>query len=333
MPDHTKPVGILLTNLGSPAAPTPHAVRRYLKEFLWDARVVDLPRPLWWLLLNAVILNTRPRKTAKKYAGIWTEEGSPLLAETMRQKQLLENSLQKRFGKNIQVALAMRYGHPSIRRGLEHLFEWGCRRVLVLPLYPQYSATTTASVFDTVAEVLTAWRDLPELGFVRDYHDHPAYIHALAASVRELWERDGKPERLLMSFHGIPKRYWESGDPYPEQCRQTAQLLAAALGLHDNQWGLSFQSRFGREEWVRPYTDETLVQWAADGVKHTDVICPGFAADCLETQEEIAVEGRQLFEKAGGERLRYIPALDSRPDHIEALAALVEMQCGGWLAG
>lgn len=323
--DHEQPActGVLLTNLGSPDAPTPSALRRYLKEFLWDARVVEQPRWLWWLILNGIILNTRPAKSAEAYSKVWTDEGSPLLAITRRQRDKLQLSLEGRYNDEVHVEMAMRYGSPSIQAGLEALREKGCERIIILPLYPQYSATTTGSTFDAVAEVLKVWRRVPEISFINAYHDHPAYIEALAGSVQSYWQQHGEPERLLISFHGIPERYFEAGDPYPCHCRKTARLLREHLGLGDERAVLTFQSRFGREPWVRPYTDETLMEWGKAGVSSVDVICPGFAADCLETLEEIAMQNRELFLDAGGRQFRYIPALNDGDTHIEALAQVI----------
>jgi len=322
--------GILLTNLGSPDAPTAGALRRYLAEFLSDRRVIDLPRVLWWPLLHGVILNVRPRRSAKLYAQVWSPEGAPLVAITRRQAAGLETALQQRLTSPLPVAVGMRYGNPSIRVGLEALRDRGCTRILILPLYPQYFAGTTGSTFDAVATVLGDWRRVPELRFVADYHADEGYIAALARSVRELWDRDGEPDRLLVSFHGIPMRYEQAGDPYPRQCRRTATLLAAALGLPYERWLLSFQSRFGREKWLEPYTDDTLRAWAREGVERVDVVCPGFAADCLETLEEIAQLNRGFFMAAGGQAFRYVPALNDRPDHIEMLADLTQRHLQGW---
>ncbi|MDQ7010450.1 MAG: ferrochelatase [Mariprofundaceae bacterium] len=332
-PHDTTPAitGILLTNLGSPDAPTPAALRRYLKEFLWDSRVVEQPRLLWWLILHGVILNVRPRRSAVAYAKIWTDKGSPLICTTMRQGEVLQQSLRQHFGDTVMVEVGMRYGNPSISAALNALREKGCDRLLVLPLYPQYSATTTATTLDAVFNVLESWRRLPELRTVNGYHDHPAYIGALASSVRNYWQAHGEPERLIVSFHGIPKRYFEAGDPYPCLCRKTARLLGEALRLDKERMLVTFQSRFGREEWVQPYTDVTLRTLAADGVASVDVICPGFAADCLETLEEIAMENRDIFIDAGGRRFRYIPALNASPEHIGALADIATEHLGGWL--
>ncbi|HXH71588.1 MAG TPA: ferrochelatase [Mariprofundaceae bacterium] len=332
--DHDRPLatGILLTNLGTPDAPTTSAVRRYLKEFLSDPRVVEQPRWLWWLILNGIILNTRPSKSAHAYQKIWTVAGSPLLEVSRRQQRQLEEELRNRIEGELHVGLAMRYGEPSIRAGLEYLREKNCRRILIFPLYPQYSATTTGSTFDAVADVLRSWRRVPALRLIDGYHKHPAYIEALAASVRDYWAQHGEPERLLMSFHGIPERYFRAGDPYPCHCRKTAQLLREALGLSEERAVLTFQSRFGREPWVEPYTDATLREWGGQGIGSVDVICPGFSADCLETLEEIAIQNRDLFTASGGRQLRYIPALNDSATHIRALADVAEAQLAGWVS-
>ncbi len=324
------PLGILLTNLGTPDAPTPSALRRYLKEFLWDKRVVDLPRPLWWLILNGIILNIRPSKSAALYQKVWTDNGSPLMDTSLRQQIALQTTLDANHPGIYRVELAMRYGNPSIAKGMQVLRDTRCRRVLVLPLYPQYSLTTTESTFDAVDTVIKSGHDMPELRLVRHYHDHPAYIAALAASIREDTEANGWPDKLLFSFHGIPKRYHENGDPYPDECRHTARLLAGALKLKDDAWMLTFQSRFGREEWMQPYTCKTLQNLPQKGVKSVAVVCPGFAADCLETLEEISIQNCKFFLDAGGESFRYIPALNDREDHIRALASIVHAHCEDW---
>jgi ferrochelatase len=324
-------VGILLANMGSPDAPTAPALRRYLKEFLWDPRVVEMPRAVWWLILNGIILNTRPRRSALLYQKVWTDGGSPLLIHTRRQAAALEAKLRIRIGSPLNVVVGMRYGNPSIRSALEALRSRGCRRLLVLPLYPQHAAATTASTFDAVFDVLSSWRWVPEVRTVASYHDDPSYIRALANSIRELWEEKGKPERTLFSFHGIPRASLLAGDPYHCQCHKTARLVAESLQLPSEQWQVAFQSRFGRAEWLQPYTDVTLKQWGRDGVKSVDVICPGFSSDCLETIEEIAVENRDNFLHSGGGRFRYIPALNERPDHIDALAGLAERHLQGWV--
>ena len=320
MPEH---LGVLLVNLGTPDSPSVADVRRYLKEFLSDPRVVETPRLQWWFILNGIILRTRPKRSAAAYAKVWTKQGSPLMQTSLRQAEALQKSLEGRTEQPVKVALAMRYGNPSIATGLDKLRQANAQRVIVLPLYPQYSAATTASIFDAVTDELQRWRRIPELRFINRYQDDPGYIQALAQSVRTVWEEGGQPERLLMSFHGIPQDYADGGDPYPEECRTTATLLAAELGLKREQWEISFQSRMGRKEWIKPYTDETLKSWGREGVKSVDVICPGFPTDCLETLEEIAIENRDYFLGAGGEGYRYIPALNESPDHIKALAELV----------
>jgi len=308
--------GILLSNLGTPDAPTPPALRRYLREFLSDRRVIDLPRWKWWPILNLLVLTTRPKRSAALYRAVWTPEGSPLLVTGRALAAALAREL------SLPVALGMRYGNPSIPSALDRLVAEGCDRVLLLPLYPQYAAATTASTFDAFFDALRARRDLPAVRTLHDYHDDALYIAALAGSAREVWQREGPPRRLLISFHGIPRRYADAGDPYPRQCEATARLLAAALGLSQDAWALSYQSRFGREEWLTPYTDETLRRWGGERLDAVDVICPGFAADCLETLEEIDVENREIFRGAGGGAFRYIPALNARADHVAALAAL-----------
>ncbi len=328
--DSPDSLGVLLVNLGTPDSPSPGDVRRYLKEFLWDPRVVEVPRPIWWLALNLVILNTRPKRSARAYQKVWTEEGSPLMVISRKQHAALQASLDQALPGPVKVALAMRYGTPSIKQGLTELRDAGARRVLVLPLYPQYSATTTASIFDAVSEELRSWRWLPELRFINHYHDDPAYIAALADSVREHWAANGQAEKLVMSFHGIPREYFEAGDPYFCECQKTGRLLAEALGLSDTQWLLTFQSRLGPKEWLRPYTDQTLEQLAKDGTGSVDVICPGFSADCLETLEEIAMENRDVFLEAGGRQYNYIPCLNDRADHITQLCALVQRHVQGW---
>ncbi len=316
--------GILLANLGTPEAPTPRAVRRYLAEFLWDPRVIELPRALWWLILHAVILRVRPARSAAAYRKVWTAEGSPLLVNTRAQAQGLSRALASLGHESLELTVGMRYGKPSIRSALEKLRKRGARRILVLPLYPQYSGTTTASTLDAVANVFRRWRWVPELHFITHYHDLAGYIAALADSVRESWSQKGRGERLLFSFHGIPRRYFLAGDPYHCQCHKTARLVARELDLADHEWAIAFQSRVGREEWLRPYTDEILGEWARSGVRSVDVQCPGFSADCLETLEEIDEQYRELFLGAGGEAFHYIPALNDRPAHLRALADLLD---------
>jgi ferrochelatase len=324
--------GVLLVNLGTPDGPDRAAVRRYLKEFLWDPRVVEMARPLWWLVLNLVILNTRPRRSAHAYAKVWTDEGSPLLVISRRQRDALQAGLQEQFGTGVKAVLAMRYGNPSVAAGLDELRRAGARRLLVLPLYPQYSATTTASTFDAVTQELRTWRWLPETRFINHYHDFPAYITALAASVRNYWAEHGEPERLVMSFHGIPEDYFHAGDPYHCECQKTGRLLAAALDLPAERWLLTFQSRLGPKQWLKPYTDKTLEALGKDGVNNVHVICPGFSADCLETLEEISMQNREFFLAAGGETFGYIPCLNADPAHVTALLQLVGQHAVDWLA-
>jgi protoporphyrin/coproporphyrin ferrochelatase len=326
-----EPVGVLLANLGTPDAPTPAAVRRYLAEFLSDPRVVEIPRAVWWPILHGVILRTRPAASARKYASVWTPEGSPLAVWTDKQAKLLQGFLGER-GCPVIVRPAMRYGNPSIASGLDALQAAGCRRVLVLPAYPQYSGATTASTFDAVSAWGRRTRWVPELRFIHQYHDDTGYIDALAASVRQHWQREGgRGEVLLMSFHGMPERTLHLGDPYHCQSHKTARLLAERLGLESHEWRISFQSRFGRAKWLGPATDASIKQLAADGVKRLDVICPGFAADCLETLEEINMEGRELFQHAGGQQFSYIPCLNDAPDGMAALANLVKRHLAGWI--
>ncbi len=324
------PTGVLITNLGTPAAPTTAAVRRYLAEFLSDPRVVELPRWLWLPALHAVVLRLRPRRSAAAYREIWTAEGSPLLVNARRQAATLEDTLAERLQGNVKVALGMRYGEPRIAAALKTLRDWGARRVLVLPLYPQYSATTTGSTYDALFKALAAERCVPELRVVSRYHDHKGYIDALADSVRAARAQHGHDGRLLMSFHGLPQRYCDAGDPYYEQCLETARLVAARLEEAPDTWAVAFQSRVGREKWLQPYTQSVLRDWAKSGVRTVQVLCPGFSADCLETLEEIGIRAAALFRSCGGESLHYIPALNDRPEHIRALADIVSSHTLDW---
>jgi ferrochelatase len=325
-------IGVLLANLGTPDSSSVRDVRRYLKQFLWDPRVVEVPRLAWWLVLNFVVLTTRPRRSARAYARIWTNEGSPLLLISRKQQVALQAMLDQQYAGQVKTALAMCYGKPSIAVGLGELREAGCRRVLVLPLYPQYSATSTAAVFDAVYQVMRSWRLVPELRFVNDYYDRAAYIRTLADSVRHYQSVHGAPDRLLMSFHGIPQDYADAGDPYACQCEVTAGLLAKELGLELPRWQSSYQSRLGPRAWLKPYTDHALAALAGEGVKNVQVICPGFSADCLETLEEIAMEDRNIFMRAGGESFNYIPCLNDDAPHIDMLAGLVGQHLQGWLS-
>ncbi|MCG6899278.1 MAG: ferrochelatase [Gammaproteobacteria bacterium] len=328
-----EPLGVLLVNLGTPDSPSVSDVRRYLREFLWDPRVVEVPRPIWWLVLNLVILTTRPRRSAKAYAKVWTEEGSPLLVISKRQQAALQARMEEQGGTPVNVVLAMRYGRPAIASGLQALRDCGAKRVLVLPLYPQYSATTTAAIVDAVADELRHWRELPELRFINDYHRHPAYISALADSVRQYRTLHGEPDKLLLSFHGIPQEYVDAGDPYAEQCYRTADLLVAALDLPKDRWQLSFQSRLGPKQWLQPYTDHTLEALAKEGVRNIHVMCPGFSVDCLETLEEVAMENRSIFLEAGGENYGYIECLNDQASHIQLFTELIAQHTLGWVEG
>ncbi len=322
-------VGIILANLGTPDAPTSTAVRSYLKEFLSDPRVVEIPRAIWWFILNGIILPFRSRQSAHKYASIWTDEGSPLKLHTEKQAELLQRELADR-GHAVRVTYAMRYGNPSIPSVLEKMKAEGCDRVLVVPAYPQYSGTTTASVFDALFDALTKIRNTPELRLIKHYHDDDAYIDALAETVRAHWAEHGRPDKLVMSFHGVPKRTLLLGDPYHCECHKTARLLATKLGLAPSEYLVTFQSRFGKAEWLQPYTAPTLEQLAKEGVGRVDVMCPGFTSDCLETLEEISMEAREDFLAAGGKAFHYIPCLNESPRWIAAMASLVEAHVGGW---
>jgi ferrochelatase len=319
---NTERLGVLVANLGTPDAPTPEAIKRYLGEFLADPLVIDLPRWFWLPLLHFVILNLRPRKVAHAYRKVWTEQGSPLMVQSRAQAEALELALAPRLP-NSRVELGMRYGNPSLKSALERLREWGATRLVILPLYPQYSRTTTGSTHAMIDCDLQGMAWDPAALRLLSYHDHPGYIGALAASVREHWSRRGRGARLLMSFHGLPQRYVDNGDPYQAQCRSTAQLLAAALDLRSEQWAIAYQSRVGAEKWLTPYTDQLLADWAAQRVGDVDAICPGFSADCLETLEEIAMQNAEAYAGLGGGELRYVPALNARPDHIGFLADLI----------
>ena len=323
---------VVLVNLGTPEAPTAPALKRYLKQFLSDPRVVEIPKPLWWLILNGIILNIRPKKSAAKYATVWMPEGSPLRVHTERQAKLLKGLLGQR-GHHLTVTWAMRYGAPSIADTLSHLKAEGARRILIIPMYPQYAASTTATVVDDTARWLLQTRNQPEMRFVRNFHDHAGYLAALEQSVRRHWQTNGPlgdRDRLLISFHGLPKRSLDLGDPYFCECHKTGRLLAERLNLKPGQFQICFQSRFGKAEWLQPYTAPTLHEWGSQGVRRVDVICPGFTADCLETLEEIAQEGRDDFLKSGGQEYHYIPALNEDDAWIAALADLAEQHLAGW---
>lgn len=320
---------ILLCNLGTPDAPTAAALRRYLGQFLSDHRVVEIPKPIWWLILHGIILRTRPAKSAAKYASIWTPEGSPLAMWTSKQAKLLRGWLGK-AGSNVLVRHAMRYGNPSIASQLDALKAEGATRILVLPLYPQYSATTTASVFDAVYSWAARTRNVPELRFVNHYHDDPGYIDALARTVQIHWKHHGPPDKLVMSFHGVPERTLQLGDPYHCESHKTARLLAERLGLHQDDWKLTFQSRFGKAKWLQPYTEPILIEMAKAGVGRVDVICPGFTGDCLETLEEINQEAREAFLHTGGKEFHYIACLNDSTPWITALSRIAQQHLSGW---
>ncbi len=325
----TPRTAVLLCNLGTPDAPTPAALRRYLGEFLNDRRVVEIPRLLWWLILNGVILRVRPAKSAAKYASIWTPEGSPLRVWTEKQATLLRGYLGQR-GQPVLVRHAMRYGTPSVASQLDALKAEGATRVLILSAYPQYCGATTASVFDAVYAWASNVRAVPELRFVNNYHDDAAYIDALARRITNHWQAHGRGEQLVMSFHGVPERTLQLGDPYHCECHKTARLLAERLGLQPTQYKVTFQSRFGKAKWLEPYTEPTLKALAKAGVKRVDVVCPGFTSDCLETLEEIAMEGRQAFLSAGGQEFQYIACLNDSPEWIDALAGVAQKHMLGW---
>jgi ferrochelatase len=324
-------VGVLVTNLGTPDAPKKAELKRYLKEFLSDPRVVEVPRLLWWMILNLVILNIRPRRSAKAYETVWTERGSPLLYHTQDQANALRDNLKQRYGDNVVVEFAMRYGSPSVDSVVDRMLHQGVRKLVVLPLYPQYCASTTGSTFDAIAQSFSKRRWIPELRFVTHYHDNADYIKAVADKITAHWDKHGRADKLIFSYHGIPKRYLLNGDPYHCECHKTSRLIAEALGLNDKEHFTSFQSRFGREEWLKPYTDESLKAFPEQGVKSVQVVCPGFAADCLETIEEIGEENRDYFLEAGGERYEYIAALNTDKTHIQALTKLLESQLQGWV--
>jgi protoporphyrin/coproporphyrin ferrochelatase len=336
MPNYSSPthkpgtpptIGVLLVNLGTPEAPTAKGLRPYLRQFLSDPRVIEYPRWLWWLILNGIVLAVRPRKSAKLYQAIWTKDGSPLLTIT----QSLAAKLQANFGSdNLKIVVAMRYGNPSIQAGLEKLRAANAQRILIVPLFPQYSAATTATIFDVVFDELKKWRWVPELRTITSYHDHPLYIKGMADNIRAFWERNGRSQRLLYSFHGIPQHYADKGDPYPQFCHQTAQLISAELGLSEEETQLCFQSRFGPEEWLQPYTDETLISWPQNGITSVDTVCPGFAVDCLETVEEMGAENKRYFLESGGEAYQYIPCLNDSEAQVALFTALIQQHTRDW---
>jgi ferrochelatase len=322
--------GVLLVNLGTPDAPTAKALRNYLKEFLSDPRVVEIPRVLWWLILNGIILRTRPRKSAEKYASVWTGDGSPLRVHTEKQALLLRGYLGERLKSPHMLAWAMRYGSPSVDSVLTQLRTAGCDRILVVPLYPQYAASTTASVYDAVFAAVGKMRNVPELRLVKHFHDHPAYISALATRVNQYWMENGKPDKLVLSFHGVPRFSLDRGDPYHCECHKTARLLAQELGIDSEMVVTAFQSRFGRAEWLKPYTMDTMKLLGKAKTRRVDVFCPGFVSDCLETLEEIAIENKAAFLRAGGKEFHHIPCLNDLHEWVQALARIVADHLHGW---
>ncbi|WP_448211874.1 ferrochelatase [Colwellia sp. MEBiC06753] len=322
--DKSLKTGVLLVNLGTPDAPTEGALRRYLKEFLSDPRVVEIPRIAWMIILHGIILRIRPAKSAKLYQSIWTDEGSPLLVISQQQMAKVKQQLHSEYGENVSVEVAMRYGNPSVSSALKKLQQRGVNNLIVLPLYPQYAGPTTASAFDAVVKEIQQWRWIPSIHFVSGYHDHPLYIQALANTVSEHIAQHGKPNKLVLSYHGMPKLFLENGDPYYCFCAKTTRLVAEQLGLTDDDFVMTFQSRFGTAEWLKPYTDETLEELAKQGNKHIAIMSPAFSADCLETLEELVSENREVFINAGGEQYHYIPALNDRDDHIELMLDLIK---------
>ena len=316
-------LGVLLVNLGTPDAPTVPAVKRYLAEFLSDPRIIEFSKPIWQLILHGIILPIRSRQSAKRYQKIWQDHDSPMRAIAQRQTKALQRLLTDRVGEYIHVALGMTYGNPSIKAALNELNQQQIEKLIVLPLFPQYSATTTAAVFDKLGDIFKKWRNIPELHFIKNYYNHPDFIAAQAQQLQNHWEHNQRGEKLIFSFHGIPERYQRQGDPYPDQCHQCATLIANKLQLDSTQWQTTFQSRFARGKWIKPYTDSTLKQWAKQGIKAVDIVSPAFSADCLETLEELNIVNRQLFLNAGGEKYHYIPALNDQAAHIELFAVLV----------
>ncbi len=323
-------IGVLVVNLGTPEAASSGAVRRFLKLFLSDPRVVEYPRLIWWLILNLIILVIRPSRSAAAYRKVWTEQGSPLIVNSRAIVNKLRDRLASISDQPVYVELAMTYGKPSIAAAIDQLVEKGVRRIVTLPLYPQYSGTTTAAVFDAVVRELGQYRWVPESRFINSYHDASGYIRALASSVHESWAEHGRGDKLLMSFHGVPKKTVDNGDPYFNHCQKTAELLAHELELSDKEWMFAFQSRVGRDEWLTPYTDQTVTKLGEQGLSRLDVVCPGFSTDCLETLEEIAMQNAEFFTAAGGGSLHYIGALNARDDHAQFLAELIHENISDW---
>lgn len=313
-------IGVLLANLGTPDRPVCPSLRKYLSEFLQDPRVIELPRFFRWLLVKIIIINFRAHKSARTYRKIWTDEGSPLLINSLA----LGTATSEILGDDYVVEVGMRYGNPSIDSKLKALHALGVREVVVIPLYPQYSGSTNGSTFDAVATTLKRFRWVPNIRFINSYHLHPLYINALAASIKQYWAEHGRAQKLLMSFHGVPKKYIDKGDPYQRHCQESASAVAGALNLNHDEWQLVFQSRFGAEEWLQPYCDQTLKDLPSKGIDSVDMVCPGFSADCLETLEEIDQENREVFITNGGKQYRYIPCLNDAPDHAQLMAEIVK---------
>lgn len=322
---------VVLINLGTPIAPTADAVRDYLAEFLSDPRIVELPRWVWWPVLHGYVLRTRPRRSADAYAKIWRDDGSPLLVYSERLAEAIHSELARRTSGKVEVALGMTYGEPSLHSTIASLMAQGIRRLLFLPLFPQYSATSTGAALDTALRALQCLRWMPALRSIDEYHADAGYLAALVGSVQAHWATNGRGEKLLLSFHGIPEQYADAGDPYPDQCRETARRLGDALGLADDALIVTFQSRLGKQPWLRPYTDDIIEQLARQDVESLDVLCPGFAVDCLETLEEVAMRYRATFLTNGGKQFRYIPALNASNAHVAALADLAMRQLAGWI--
>lgn len=325
-------VGILLANLGTPEAPTAKALRPYLQQFLMDRRIVEIPRFIWCWILHCIILVVRPKKSAEKYASVWTNEGSPLLVHTTRQAKMFQGFLGLKINSPFVVEVGMSYGQPSMASAIANLKAQHCNKILVFPLYPQYAASSTAAALDAVWKVLLKTRNVPAIRTIRNYHDHPAYINALVASVKSSWAVNGKPEKLIMSFHGVPKFHLLKGDPYHCECHKTARLLAEGLGLSKEQYMVAFQSRFGKQEWLKPYLASTLEDLGKAKTKRIDVICPGFSSDCLETLEEIAIEGKHIFQSNGGGEYHYIPALNENEVWIHAMTEIALENLQGWVS-
>ncbi len=318
-----KKIGVLLTNLGTPDAPTTSALKRYLREFLSDPRVVEIPRLVWLVILHGIILRVRPAKSAKLYQSIWTDQGSPLMVHSLAQKNKVAEKLTAQYGEHVLVDVAMRYGKPSIKHALQKFQQAAVSKIVILPLYPQYAGPTTASTFDAVVKEVQQWRWIPSINFISSYHDQADYIQALANSITEHIAEHGKPDKLVLSYHGMPELFLKNGDPYYCFCHKTTRLLAENLGLNEDDFVMTFQSRFGKAEWLKPYTDATLAELAKAGNKHVAIISPAFSADCLETLEELVAENREVFIEAGGDVYHYIACLNDRDDHINAITKLI----------